>query len=148
MTDLDAILVQHEGERLKPYLDCCSKPWRDCICEKKGKLTIGTGRNLDDVGISQSESQALRSADILRTQSYAATYPWFLGLDKVRQNAILDMLFNLGPIRFAGFRRLIAAMAAKDYPTAASEMMASAWSAQVKDRAVELASMIRTGMAS
>ena len=40
---LRAQLVLHEGSRLKPY--------RDTV----GKLTIGIGRNLDDVGLSEDE---------------------------------------------------------------------------------------------
>lgn len=45
-------LVRDEGKRLKPYKDTV------------GKLTIGVGRNLDDVGISESEAMALLDSDI------------------------------------------------------------------------------------
>ena len=40
-----AILKEHEGRRLKPYTDTV------------GKLTIGYGRNLTDVGISDEEAR-------------------------------------------------------------------------------------------
>ena len=46
-------LVRHEGLRLKPYR--CSA----------GKLTIGIGRNLDDCGISQSETYVMLINDIM-----------------------------------------------------------------------------------
>ena len=39
--------MRHEGLRLKPYRDTA------------GKLTIGVGRNLDDVGVSEAEAFAL-----------------------------------------------------------------------------------------
>ena len=57
MTDpkLEALLRRHEGVRLKPY--------RDTV----GKLTIGVGRNLDDVGITPDEATVLLRTDIDRT---------------------------------------------------------------------------------
>ena len=45
-------LVRHEGLRMKPFR---------CTA---GKLTIGIGRNLDDYGISQTESYVLLENDI------------------------------------------------------------------------------------
>jgi len=39
-------IERHEGLRLKPYLDTATPP----------RLTIGYGRNLDDVGITREEA--------------------------------------------------------------------------------------------
>ena len=47
MNKLEKTLARHEGLQLKPYLDTV------------GKLTIGYGRNLDDVGISKGEALAM-----------------------------------------------------------------------------------------
>ena len=44
MKTIEEQLILHEGLRLKPY--------RDTV----GKLTIGVGRNLDDVGITRAEA--------------------------------------------------------------------------------------------
>ena len=40
---LNALLIRHERLRLKPYTDTV------------GKLTIGVGRNLTDMGLTQDE---------------------------------------------------------------------------------------------
>ncbi|MFH1737735.1 MAG: hypothetical protein ABIH23_01920, partial [bacterium] len=60
---IEALLILHEGERLKPYR---------CPSEKigfegrPGKLTIGVGRNIDDLGITRQESRYLLANDIAR----------------------------------------------------------------------------------
>ena len=45
-------LIKHEGLRLKPY---------KCTA---GKMTIGVGRNLDDVGISEQEALDMLFNDV------------------------------------------------------------------------------------
>ncbi len=138
MTDrqkLRAQLIRHEGERLKPYLDTV------------GKLTIGVGRNLDDVGITADESAYLLSGDIDRaTRGLFARYPtWFPTLDPVRQSVLVNMAFNLGLARLAGFTRTLACVAGGQYGDAADAMRQSKWATQVKGRAVELSEQMRTG---
>jgi len=68
-----------------------------------------------------------------------------LNLDSVRKAAIIDMLFNLGLIRFRSFVKMIDALKAEDYLLAAKEMIASRWAEQTKGRALELAAMMRDG---
>jgi len=130
------MLVVDEGLRLKPY--------RDIV----GKLTIGVGRNLDDVGISEDEALYLLENDIQRTIQDATnifgTSIW-LSLDEVRQAVILDMLFNLGKPRFLTFKKFIKAVKEKDFEKASKEMLDSRWARQVKKRAQRLAYMMRTG---
>ncbi|MEC9346044.1 MAG: lysozyme [Pseudomonadota bacterium] len=131
--DLAAMLIRHEGLRLKPYR-----------CPA-GKLTIGCGRNLEDVGISRDEAMDLLCNDIAIHQAEMERFPWFAGLSGQRKNALIDMHFNLGDPAFRGFKRMIAALAAGDYNAAADEMLASAWARQVGARATELADMMRRG---
>ena len=52
MTELIEQLKRHEGIKLTPY-KCTSD-----------KLTIGVGRNLEDVGISEQEAEMLLQNDI------------------------------------------------------------------------------------
>jgi lysozyme len=145
MSTLAERIAKHEGTRLRPYLDCCGKPWRECVCEKKGYLTIGNGRNLDVVGISFDECRLFETNDIFRAKSAAGTFRWFAPLDPVRREVIIEMIFELGLVGFCAFKRLILAMERGDYVAAASEMLASKWSSQVGRRAVGLAEMMRTG---
>jgi lysozyme len=128
------LLIKHEGVRLKPYQ--CSA----------GKTSIGVGRNLDDVGITYDEVMILLRHDMERVEKECLTrFAWFQSLSPVRQTVILSMVFNLGVSRFQGFKKLIAALESQNYDRAADEMMASKWAGQVGLRAIELATMMRTG---
>ena len=132
---LRAQLTRHEGLRLKAY--------RDTV----GKLTIGIGRNLDDVGIAVDEADYLLTNDIDRAvRGLVARYPaWFPKLDPVRQAVLTNMCFNLGLTRLAGFHRTLACVARGQYGEASDAMLQSKWADQVGQRAVELAAMMRTG---
>jgi len=131
---LEEQLMRHEGLRLKPYR---------CTA---GKLTIGVGRNIEDVGISRAEAMAMLRNDILTARlGLEKAVPGFLGLSSRRQMALIDMCFNLGLPRFLAFKRMLAAIAAGDFAQAAEEMLDSAWANQVGQRAVTLATMMRDG---
>lgn len=125
------MIKRHEGERLKPYK--CSA----------GKLTIGVGRNLEDVGISAVESDYLFSGDLQNSIIEARKLPFFKDLSETRKSVIVDMIFNLGLPRFLRFKKMIEAITRKDYNAAAFEMLNSKWAAQVGYRAEELADMMR-----
>lgn len=126
-------LKRHEGLRLKPYL--CSE----------GKITIGFGRNLEDMGISEKEAEMLLMSDIERCYEELDVFSWFHDLDQVRQEAMVNMLFNLGLPTFLEFKRTLKFMAEGAYSQAADEMLDSKWANQVGDRAKELAYMVDTG---
>lgn len=134
VNQLKEMLVRHEGLRLKPYHDTV------------GKLTIGVGRNLDDFGLTNEEVLVLLHNDILRTmQEVRRAFPWYLRLNAVRQNVVLNMVFNLGLSRFLGFKKTIEALEGKNWDTAAKEMLDSKWAMQVGRRAQELSKMMKTG---
>ena len=126
-------LKRHEGLRLKPYL-----------CPE-GKITIGFGRNLEDMGISEKEAEMLLMSDIERCYQELDVFSWFHDLDQVRQEAMVNMLFNLGLPTFLEFKRTLKFMAEGAYSQAAAEMLDSKWANQVGDRAKELAYMVDTG---
>lgn len=137
MVDLGLVanrLRKDEGEKLKPYVDTT------------GNITIGVGRNLTGKGISQQESDMMCNEDIEEALSSADKYPWFVSLDPIRQLVIICMMFNLGPDKFAGFKDMINFISAKSYSLAAAEMLQSTWAKQVGQRALEYASMMRTGV--
>ena len=125
-------LMQAEGFREKPYLDCCGKYWRNCTCQKKGKLTVGFGRNLDDVGISKLEGEVLLEHDVFVAETHATkAFEWFPLLNETRQRAIVELIFNLGVVGFKGFRQTIAALKAGLYRAAAENLLDSLWAKQV-----------------
>ena len=132
---IEQMLIIDEGMRLKPY--------RDTV----GKLTIGVGRNLDDVGISEDEALYLLSNDIKKAREDVKKVfgEMFHELDPVRQAVLIDMMFNLGLPRFLGFKKFIQAVKEKDFSKASQEMLDSRWAKQVKSRAERLSYMMRTG---
>ena len=136
MNELIEQLRLHEGVRSKVYL--CSE----------GYETIGVGRNISDsgIGLSDDEIAYLLANDIARCEhELAERYPWFDDLDPVRQDAIIDMTFNLGISRLAQFQNMIAALAEERFDDAATEALDSRWARQVGQRAQTVAAMIRTG---
>jgi lysozyme len=133
-TVLKALLVKHEGLRLKPYTDTV------------GKVTIGVGRNLTDDGISEAEARMLLDDDITAAWSrLPSVVRCFGSLDDTRQHVLLDMAFNLGVDGLRHFVKMLAAIEARDFAKAADEMLASTWAKEVGDRATELAQMMRVG---
>jgi lysozyme len=128
-------LIRDEGVVLHPYTDSV------------GKLTIGIGRNLTDVGITQAEATYLLVNDIQNaTDHLEKALPWTGGLDDVRHSALLNMTFNMGIGRLCGFTKFLVAMQAEDWKTARNEMLDSLWAKQVGVRAQRLAIQIETGV--
>lgn len=136
MTDRAALvaqLIEHEGLKLTAYMDTV------------GKITIGVGRNLSDVGISEAEALTLLDHDIDAVLADLDSFAWFSELDAVRQRVLADMAFNLGATRFRGFKSMLAAVEAGEYGRAAKAMLNSLWAQQTGQRAVRLTQMMRTG---
>lgn len=132
---LRAQLIVDEGLRLKPY--------RDTV----GKLTIGVGRNLDDKGITRDEAMALLDNDLAECiGDLRGSFPWFDTLNEARQCVVVNMRFNLGPVGFRKFKRTIAAIERKDWPTAARGIRLSLAAKQTGQRYQRLADMMESGI--
>ncbi len=127
-------LKAHEGLRLKPY--------RDTV----GKLTIGVGRNLDDVGLRGGEAMFLCFCDVaLVEQALDARLPWWRTLDGPRRAVLIDMGFNMGVEGLCAFTDTLVAVKAGRFGDAAQAMLRSRWAGQVGRRATTLSRMMRTG---
>ena len=134
MSKLIETLRRHEGVKNTLY-KCTSDKW-----------TIGVGRNLEDVGLSEEEIDMLLLNDIKRTKELMDDYiPWYNDLDEVRQEALINFVFNVGIGTTMKFKNAMAALEAHDYDTAAVEMLDSNWAKQVGSRAEEVTQMIKTG---
>lgn len=128
------LLIRHEGMKLKPYRDTM------------GKLTIGVGRNLDERGITEAEAIEMLFNDIhICVREAENTFPWFKEIDGYRKIVVISMIFNMGMPRFKQFKKLIAAIEARDFRQAFLEMLDSVWAEQVGYRSEELAKMMRDG---
>lgn len=147
-------LDRDEGERLKVYR---------CTA---GKLTIGVGRNLDDVGIfahetaalgitkgsciangiTREQSRYLLNSDIDRVDAdLDRELPWWRQLDPVRQRILVNMAFNLGITGLCGFKNTLGMIRRGDFEAAAANMLQSKWARQVGARATRLSAMMRSG---
>lgn len=123
----------HEGLRLMPYR--CSA----------GKLTIGYGRNLDDVGISNEEAEYLLKHDLENAEKEAEKLDCYKKLNQNRKDILIEMVFNLGYPRLCGFKKMLSALDRGDYDGAANEMLDSKWARDVGERAKTLAYFMRIG---
>lgn len=126
---------------IKKCEDCELHPYFD----SEGVLTIGWGRNLRDNGISQEEADYLFDNDFRICERLLAACPWYVDQPKGVQAALINMCFNLGLPRLKGFKRMIAALLAKNYTLAAQEALNSKWATQVGQRAKDVAVMLREG---
>lgn len=158
MKTIEEQLTLHEGFRARTYR---------CTA---GKLSIGVGRNLDDVGIRPEEArrlgitkasviangvtlaqaQALLSYDVAEArEALDDLIPNWRGLDPVRRKVLEDMAFNMGQTTLGQFKNTLAAVSRRDYAAAAAGMRASAWYRQVgtkpDQRGERLARMMATG---
>ena len=127
------MLIRHEGKRNLPY-ECSA-----------GKITIGVGRNLEDMPLTDDEIMYLLRNDIARCETELNRYPWFRMMDDARRDACINLVFNLGLTRFRQFKKMIKGFEDRDYERAADELLDSRYSLQVGKRAQELAEIIRTG---
>lgn len=134
---IDAVsqrLRVEEGLRLKPYR-----------CPA-GKLTIGYGRNIQEVGISKEEAEILLQNDIQKTvKDLNKSIPWYQTLSEARQIVLVDMCFNLGLSEFLKFKNTLYLVKNGDYVSASKAMLQSKWAKQVGNRALELSEMMRKG---
>ena len=128
-------LKRHEGLRLKVY---------QCSANKN---TIGYGRNLDDVGISEVEAEVLLKGDIQVAMNELLSLDEFRRvMNPLRREVLINMRFNLGMSRLMGFVKMWQAIDDENWEAASKEMLDSLWAKQVGSRATELAEQMRTGV--
>ena len=126
-------LILHEGLKLKPY---------KCTA---GKITIGVGRNIEDIGITEDGARSLLDNDILRVaQELDNALPWWRDLSDVRQGVLLDMAFNIGTPTLMKFKNTLALIEAGEFESASVEMLDSRWAEQVGQRARTLSQAMAT----
>jgi lysozyme len=129
------LLTRDEGLRLKPYR---------CTA---GKLTIGVGRNLEDVGITKEEAEQMLANDISRVVvDIVKRIPWAMKLDDARFSVIHSMVFQMGIGGVMNFRKFLNALQMGDFVKASIEMMDSKWAQHDSPaRAKRLAEVMRSG---
>ena len=138
---MDETLKQRIRERTKRFEGLSLMPYKCPV----GEDTIGYGHLIKN-GITQAGAEVLLDEDLKAAERAArGNFPWFSKLNGPRQAVIIDMVFNIGITRLYGFKKMRAGIEQGDFETAAKEMLASKWAAQVGRRAIENARMMETG---
>ena len=82
---------------------------------------------------------------IAKSSTLAFSRPFYRGGLVNRRAVLIEMSFQLGRKRFAGFALMLAASRAGDHKLAADEMLDSQWAKQLPTRANTLAQRYRNG---
>lgn len=129
-------IKRDEGCRLEAYLCPAGVP------------TIGYGHTGPEVCLGQTITQA--KADALLDEDIGkhgaelqARLPWVATAPERVQRGLLNMAFNLGLPRLLGFKKMLSALQAGLWETAAREALNSTWAAQVGKRAERIADLFR-----
>ncbi len=145
LTKLEAQLALEEGNPPRTYLD------------SKGILTGGIGHNLidepepgfDRIGVIVPPEVCTRwfLNDIQDSIDDAnRELPWWTDLNDVRQNALLNLLFNMGWSGLSTFKNTLKMFEIGDYRGAANGLRNSQYAREVgPTRSRRVAAMIETG---
>lgn len=126
------MLAVDEGLKLKPYR---------CTA---GKLTIGYGHNLDDLGISQRVADILLEEDVKMADDtcYKIFGKLYESWSDNRKMGWLNLAFNLGHGRLLQFRNTLRAARIEDWPEVEKGLRGSLWFKQVGKRAERVIKMV------
>ena len=135
----------HEGYSAKPYYDT------------EGVLTVGWGTNIQHMSVESFDCLFVGAlyAELCKPENHALwlyerievaeidAKKWlgadYDALSPGQQEVVVEMAYNLGYPRLAGFKQLRQAIKRKDYERARAEMLDSRWARQVGKRANTLA---------
>jgi lysozyme len=101
-------IKEEEGYRGRMYTDT------------EGNASLGYGLNIS-AGMSEYAASALLTAQLQEIDHSLNAYSWYGSLDAIRQSVLLDIAFNAGVNGLLKFPKMLAALAAKDWGTAANE---------------------------
>lgn len=133
---LEQRIKRHESLGLKMYF-------------VNGIPHIGYGHNLQARPITHSVADAIFDADLADTRQQCAksVFPLIAPADEhpaIVIEVLVEMSYQMGAAAVAEFGATLAAIRRKDYPSAATSMLASLWAGQTPGRAQELAELMRS----
>ena len=134
-------LIRDEGYREYVYPD------------SEGYWTIGIGHLVDSRLGGKLDPDVIDHQfknDIERVEADLQTFSWWSQVSPIRQVALANMRFQLGPERFRGFRKMIQAIPKAietgDWDEVGSEAKDSIWYTQTTKRAKRIVQMLLTGL--
>jgi len=144
----------HEGIREYAYEDTEGNPTIGIgfnLADKDNKkILAGMGYNVKEViagkiRLTEPVIRSLYERSIAKATKDANN--WLPNLSEQPedvQKAVIDMSFNLGATKLAGFAKTREALINKNYQEASKQMMDSKWAKQVGKRANTLSEMVRS----
>jgi len=149
MTDVAALIRFNEGDKRFVYDDATGKLIVPGSVVK-GHPTIGNGFALDVAGLDDIEIAFILGRRIALAAGRAAADlgpgAW-IGLDVVRQAALVDMAYEMGGGGLAGFPTMLAAVRARDWQKAHDAALDSDWARkEAPVRAGRDATILLTGL--
>ena len=133
-------------EQIKTHEGCIKKNNRHVMYQDtEGVNTIGYGINVDQ-GLSEEEAEVLLTMRLDQAHDELLdAFPWFENLSRNRQDALINMVFNLGLTRLLYFDKMLTAIREGKWQKAHDEALDSRWARQVGQRAQELADQLLNG---
>ena len=130
-------LKRHEGLRLQAYFCPASV------------LTIGYGHT---AGVKEGQTITLEDAEYLLSEDIneaeigaRSLFDNWYSFSPVRQDAVINLVFNLGKVGLSKFKTFIRCMKSGQWDAAAGALVHSKWYGQVGQRARDVVEMIREG---
>lgn len=136
---LKDLMIKLEGFERHPYRDTMSK------------TSVGIGRNMDDVPLSDDEIDLMFRND--RNRAISAVVHWlgeytYEALSEVRKAAFISMAYNMGETRLRGFKdtkaKIKTAVDDNSWDAVCKAMLDSRWAKQVPARAEATIHMVLT----
>lgn len=147
MIDIDKLrllLTKHEDKRYRLYSDKTGVEYRSP--KGSGKLTIGIGYNIEDLGLPDEIIQLLFKITLQEAvETCQLFFPAWRDINSDRSIALASVAFNLGRTKFSGFKNMIAAVNRQDWQAAAAELMDSDAARELPKRYKELHDMLKGG---
>lgn len=132
LSPIEKDLIRDEGYRTNVYKDT------------KGLLTIGVGHNLTAKGLCPEAIIAQLRFDLGEVHAQLSrAIPWWTETPEACQRVLLNLGFNLGVPGLLKFNNTLQLIHSKQYARAADALLKSAYAAQVGQRAVRLAMVLR-----
>ena len=126
-------------EQLKADEGFSDTPYR-CTANK---LTIGYGKQVDFLNITQEEAEKWLKEDVGKIEKKLVNkFWWYMGCPEQVKIVVINMCYQLGVSGFSKFRKTIDLIAKKEYKKASIEMLDSRWATQTPNRAKRLSNRL------
>ncbi|SFD13901.1 glycoside hydrolase family protein [Pseudoalteromonas denitrificans] len=126
-------IKKHEGFNRHPYSN------------DSNTLSIGYGRKLDTLGISQEEAEVLLANDLSFLQNIIQISVNTKKCNSPRMAALVALSYNLGFDGLMNFKRTLESVEKGSFDCISSELLHSHWARKAPMRAVELILQMETG---